>query len=232
MERAVPTVVRQQGNEPNTEETSHEGKRPDQEGIPQEGIAPDVTDVASSPEEIDRAINVDNKRDTIEASEVGRQPWVGVISPPDRSGASWGFEMIRHVDIQDAYVIDPLDGPETVCAMLDFQQRCTLLRPRVLTVDPGKVGSLLLAERTRIVGEFDALLSGLPVVDVNTPSFVRLSFDSGVFAAWYGAQMFGTKTDPKTRACVVETKSTESTEVILPKGKVTCNSLVLRRSLA
>ncbi len=180
----------------------------------------------------------EGKGPAAESPKAAKEPWVGIISPPDQSGASWTFELIRHADLKDAYDTKPLDhtdwkdahdtkplaSPATVRALLDYQRRCTLFRPLVLDIDPGKVGTEFLAQRTRIAGEFQALLSGLAVEDAEAPSFNKIRFDSEVFAVWYGGRAFSTDFNPATRSTSVDIKEPTATEFSLTRGIVTCTA--------
>jgi hypothetical protein len=152
-----------------------------------------------------------------------KEPWIGTITPPERSGSLWSFELIRHVDPSDTH-FTPFDDATTAIGLLNHQQRCTLVRPRVLVIDPGSVGIRLPTERTRITGEFDALLTDLPVKDAEERNLVSLSFDSETFGAWYAPRAFSTSFDPKSRTHAVDISETARKVFRLPIGEVICTT--------
>ena len=81
----------------------------------------------------------------------------------------------------------------------------------------------LKAQRTRITGEFQALLSDLAVSDPEARIFDGLWFDSETFGAWYAPRAFKTDFDPATWTSAVEIVPTKKTEMELSEvGRVTC----------
>ena len=154
-----------------------------------------------------------------------KDPWIGTLSRPENQKSMWSFELIRHVDAAGVYQTDPFNERGTVIGLLDHQQKCTLIRPFVLRVDPGSVGVRLPVTRTRIEGECHALLTDLAIKDADEKIVAGMSLDSEAFSAWFGQYKFTTNFDPKTRTPSVEIKDTERNEFDLSDvGHVTCMS--------
>jgi hypothetical protein len=79
--------------------------------------------------------------------------------------------------------------------------------------------------RIRITGEFQALLSDLPIADANENAFAGTSFQSDAFSAWYAPPMYSTDFDFKTRTHAVEISKTKNDEFdLLTIGRVKCTS--------
>lgn len=154
-----------------------------------------------------------------------KEAWVGAVEPPTTPGASWTFELIRHVEIADAYDVSTVDGRAAVLGLLNHQQKCTLLRPMVLHKDPGSIGVRLPAQRTRITGEFEGLLTDLPVEDVTAPIFAGFSFDSPSFGVWFGASAFKSHLDADARTYSVDIAKTETKKFSLGDiGGLSCTT--------
>ena len=134
-----------------------------------------------------------------------KEPWIGTLSRPESLKSWWSFELIRHVDtLADVYRTDPFDERGTVIGLFDHQQQCTLIRPFVRRIDRGTADVRSRFLRTRIEGECQALLTGLPIEDADKKNVAGISFDSEVFSAWFGQYKFATTVDPKTRTHSVE----------------------------
>lgn len=154
-----------------------------------------------------------------------KEAWVGTVSVPEGPKSGWNFELIRHVEFEDLYRTKPFDEKDTVIGLLDYQQKCTLIRPLIQYIDPGTLGMRFDPPRTRITGEFQALLTDIPVENSDDKIFTSFSFDSNLFAAWYSPPSYRTDFDFNTKTHLVEVKSTETrTFDIKPFGKVTCTS--------
>lgn len=90
-----------------------------------------------------------------------KEPWIGKISSDESPKSSWTFELIRHADLENMYQTSPFDKKGTVIGLLDHQRNCTLIRPLVHHIDPGSLGVRIGFQRTRIEGQFGALLTDL-----------------------------------------------------------------------
>lgn len=101
----------------------------------------------------------------------GGEPWTGRIWAEGEQSRRWSFEAIRHAEIKDIYASGVFEGAKPVSVLLDHQRPATLIRPLVLRVDPGKVGTTHPFPRTRLEGSFQALLTGLAIKDEETPQF-------------------------------------------------------------
>jgi hypothetical protein len=145
--------------------------------------------------------------------EEGKEAWTGQLTSPGGPKSLWRFELIRHADQTDLYRTNPFGDGRPVIGLLDLQERCTLIGPVVATIDPGSVGVHAVGLRTRILGEFQALLTRLPVStdfdksssthDVSIEKTQRADFDIdgiGRFGVTHGAQLSG-----KDRSKLVET---------------------------
>jgi hypothetical protein len=118
--------------------------------------------------------------------EEGKEAWTGTISRGQASQSRWRFELIRHVNEPgDLYVTTPFDNQRPVIGLLDYQLRCTVLRPLITNTDPGSLGVLLNFLRTRVEGSCDALLRGLAISDPSEALFLGLRFTSEAFTTWY-----------------------------------------------
>ena len=54
--------------------------------------------------------------------EENKEAWVGTISSHDGPNSWWGFELIRHTDVNDMYRTAPFDNQSTVIGLLDHQR--------------------------------------------------------------------------------------------------------------
>jgi hypothetical protein len=162
--------------------------------------------------------------------EAEKQPWVGTISKEDASGSRWTFEAIRHVTPESMMETVPFDD-KLVHALLDYQQRCTILRPLVTLTDPGKLGVRLEYLRTRVKGQFDALLYDLEVTSEEEPCIAGFSFDSSSFAAWFATRGFEAERDDRHRTRAVQFLEPEREEFeVAGWGEVTCTAAALLSS--
>ncbi|WP_339030232.1 hypothetical protein WI604_03170 [Bradyrhizobium symbiodeficiens] len=153
-----------------------------------------------------------------------KEAWVGTLTPHDGPNSWWGFELIRHTDVKSLYRTSPFDKRSSVIGLLDHQRRCTLIRPLVHHIDPGSLGVRISFPRTRITGQFQALLSDLAVSDVEEEKFGGLVFQSEAFGAWYSPPKYRTEYDFQTATPAVEISETTRDDLILEIGRVTCTS--------
>ncbi|WP_372784583.1 hypothetical protein [Phenylobacterium sp.] len=144
-----------------------------------------------------------------------KEPWVGTVTPPAQPGASWTFELIRQVEESVSYDASTLDNRPAVIGLVNYQQKCTLLRPRVLHIDPGSLGVRLPLQRTRITGEFDGLLTDLAVEDVTAETFDGFELDSSSFGVWYAPPAFTSRLDGATRTYKIEIPDTKTIKLPL-----------------
>lgn len=154
-----------------------------------------------------------------------REAWVGTISSQAGPKTKWSFELIRHVEPKDLYRTTPFEVGNTVIGLLDHQRACTLLEPLVYRIDPGTLGVRYQNLRTRIKGQFSALLTDLRVEDSDQEIFRGIEFASDGFTAWYAPPSIRTGFDTRTLTPIVEVKETERQELAVPGfGNVVCMS--------
>lgn len=120
-----------------------------------------------------------------------RQAWTGEIRYPTSSAETFKFEAIRPNGITDLYCTTPfemnagdLNVVNCIEGLLDFQRPCTLVRPLIVSVNPGSLGTSVHGLRTVVKGSFSALVTGESVSDADRPIFKELSFSSASLAAW------------------------------------------------
>lgn len=155
--------------------------------------------------------------------EDGKDPWTGTLSRSEGSSASWKFELIRHVEQKSLYDTTPFNDQRPVIGLLDYQVRCTLIRPIVTVVDPGSVGVLINFLRIRIEGICDALLTGLPISSPTEACFLSLSFKSEAFTIWYAPPVHRRKPTSIPRTPEIEIKPDKTDAFLLPGlGRVEC----------
>jgi hypothetical protein len=147
----------------------------------------------------------------------GGEPWTGRIWSEGKRSRRWNFEIIRHAELKDIYACGVFDSAKPVSVLLDHQRPATLIRPLVLQVDPGKVGTTHPFPRTRLEGSFQALLSGLAIEDEQVPQFAGLGFESEAFAAWYGGRPFSATTGDGFRTKSIEVADPEK-EIVNIEG--------------
>lgn len=153
-----------------------------------------------------------------------KDAWVGTLTPHEGPDSWWGFELIRHADMKSLYRTSPFDKRSSVIGLLDHQRRCTLIRPLVHHIDPGSLGVLIQFQRTRITGQFQALLTDLAVSDVEEETFAGLVFQSEALGAWYSPPKYRTEYDFQTGTPAVEISETTKDQFNLATGRVTCTS--------
>lgn len=133
------------------------------------------------------------------------RPWTGRIWDEGDSKSRWRFELIRHADLSDIYSTSPFAGAAPVSGLLDHQRPCTIIRPLVTRIDPGKSGQKFPFLRTRIEGSCQAFLTGLAIEDETAEDFAGIGFESPAFAAWYGGRSFSTVSGATHRTERIET---------------------------
>ena len=170
---------------------------------PSEGHAAAPADAATGPSEYD---------------------WTGWLKPPETSGGYWSFELVRHNEPSDLYWTGALERNPTVLALFDYVERCTLFRPLVTAIDPGKIGVDLPVARTRVLGETEAVLTGMWVPDPDIPLFTRLRFESDAFTIWYARRFFRTEFEPVRRAYNVQILDPKADGYELSIGALTCTT--------
>ena len=161
----------------------------------------------------------------VEDTDSAKEAWVGTITPHEGPNTWWEFELIRRAEMKDIYRKNPFEGGQsTVVGLLDYQRQCTLIRPLVHYIDPGSLGVRIGALRTRITGQFAALLSDLAVLDAEKETFSGIAFRSDVLSAWYAPSMYKTDYDNETQTHAVSISETKKDEINLAIGRVTCTS--------
>jgi len=154
-----------------------------------------------------------------------RKAWSGTIALDVSPKSRWKFELVRHAEPRDMYSAEPFGSASVVPALLDYQQRCTIIRPIVLKTDPGTVGVGFEAMRTLISGSFQALLRGLFVESEDVPVFKGLVFDSRAYALWYGRRPFKREFNSDTRSYDFEVHKPEQETLHIPGlGEVSSTS--------
>jgi hypothetical protein len=154
--------------------------------------------------------------------EDSKEPWVGQIIRGTEAKSPWRFELIRTVNHSDLYRQEPFQGANNVLGLLDHQKPCTLLRPIVDKVDPGRLDVKNTSQRTIVSGEFQALLSDIPAEHGDERKFLGIAFESEALDAWCGAPTFERDFDMETRTPTLDIKPTETdTFVISGFGDVT-----------
>ncbi len=152
-------------------------------------------------------------------------PWVGKISSDESPKSSWTFELIRHTDIENMYQTSPFDKKGTVVGLLDHQRNCTLIRPLVHHIDPGSLGVRIGFQRTRIEGQFGALLTDLSVSDSDECIFDGITFESDAFGAWYESPAYKTDYDFESGTPSVQIEKTQRENFnVSSLGRVTCTT--------
>ncbi|MGH1591336.1 hypothetical protein ACRBEV_26955 [Methylobacterium phyllosphaerae] len=140
-----------------------------------------------------------------------KEPWIGQVKRGITANSSWRFEFVRIVDPEDLYRQAPFEGANNVIGLLDHQKPCTLIRPIVERVDPGKLDIKNKSQRTIITGIFQALLSDIPAEDGDEQKFLGLRFGSDSLDAWYGAPTFERDFDSTTKTPAIDIKPREIT---------------------
>lgn len=143
--------------------------------------------------------------------------WTGSIEPPSGPGEFWSIEAVRHVGLEDLHNAAPFEN-RLVNALLNHQEPCTLVDPRIQTIDPGSLGVRLTALRTRVKGEATALLRNLVVEDREAAMFLGYSVDSPTFSLWYGAPAFRSDLDYEARTYAVTIEDTKRESYPLADG--------------
>ncbi|MGT2486048.1 ApeA N-terminal domain 1-containing protein [Methylobacterium oryzae CBMB20] len=158
--------------------------------------------------------------------EEGKEAWTGTITRGENSKARWEFELIRHINgFEDLYSTTPFKAQQPVVALLDYQTRCTIVRPLITSIDPGSLGVLINFLRTRIEGSCDALLRGLAISDPSEAIFLGLRFTSEAFTSWYAPPAHKHTYDHETRTPEVEIKSDKTDKFTIPGfGLVECTT--------
>jgi hypothetical protein len=143
------------------------------------------------------------------------RPWTGRIWNDGEQSSRWRFEMIRFGVEGDLRTLPPFKDAAPVIGLFDHQRRCTLVRPLITRVDPGKAGMDYHFARTRIEGSCEALLTGLAINDELEETFAGLGFESEAFSAWYSGRSFSSQRDQESRLERIETKGTERETVAI-----------------
>jgi hypothetical protein len=146
-------------------------------------------------------------------TEDEERPWTGRIWNEGDQSSRWRFEMIRFGTDHDFRTVPPFKDAAPVIGLLDHQRRCTLVRPLITRVDPGKAGLDYPFPRTRIEGSCEALLTGLAVHDELEETFAGMGFESEAFSAWYSGRSFSSQHDEEFRTKRIETRDTEQETV-------------------
>lgn len=158
-------------------------------------------------------------RSPIPGQQVG-DPLGGQITRDLAVKSSWRFELIRPVDHADLYRQEPFRDANNVIGLLNHEKPCTLIRPIVEHIDPGKLDVKNKSQRTIIICEFQALLSDIPVEDGDEQKFLGLAFESEAPDVWHGTRAFDRDFDFETRT--PDIKPTESnTFTVEGLGQVT-----------
>ncbi len=151
-----------------------------------------------------------------------KEPWVGQITRDVAAKSSWLFELVRPVDHADLYRQEPFQDANNVIGLLDHQKPCTLIRPIIERIDPGRLDVKNKSQRTIITGEFQALLSDIPAEDGDEQKFLGFAFESEALDAWYGKPTFDHNFNRKTRTPTVDIKpSVTNTFTVRSFGQVT-----------
>lgn len=139
--------------------------------------------------------------------------WTGRIWSEGDQMIRWQFEVIRLTRPRTLYDQGVFQNALPVTVLIDHQRPATLIRPIAFQVDPGKAGSKHPYLRTRLIGSFQALLTGRAVADENEPMFVGMGVESETFAAWYGGRSFEEAVDENYRPTSIELREAEETLV-------------------
>ncbi|MBB3952368.1 hypothetical protein GGQ76_003682 [Aureimonas jatrophae] len=94
--------------------------------------------------------------------------------------------------------------------LLDHEKPCTLIRPIVEHIDPGRLDVKNKSQRTIIKGEFQALLSDIPAEDGDEPKFMGVAFESVALDAWFGSPTFARDFNRETRTPTLDIKPSET----------------------
>lgn len=115
------------------------------------------------------------------------EPWIGKISLEDDQKSRWQFELIRSLDgMSESYApITYFNESQSLTGLLDLQRDCTLIRPMVTNLNPGSFGVYQVGHRTKLNGQFQALLENAAVKDLDAPRVLGVSIASDSFASWY-----------------------------------------------
>lgn len=153
-----------------------------------------------------------------------KEAWAGKISRVGALKNEWKFEIIRHAEGSENLLnTSPFENYRPIIGLLDYQTRCTLLRPIITKIDPGRVGAFFDITRTRVEGVFAALLKGLAVDDPSELLFLGLSFTSDAFTAWYSPPTYRHQFDRDTGTSGLDVQpSRRDTFLISGLGKIEC----------
>lgn len=143
-------------------------------------------------------------------SDDTKEPWVGQITRDETSKASWHFELVRTADHADLYRQEPFKEAYNVIGLLDHQKPCTLIRPIIEHVDPGRLDIKNKSQRTILKGVFQALLSDIPAEDGNEQKFLGVAFESMALDAWFGSPTFTRDFDRETRTPTLDIKPSQT----------------------
>ena len=119
--------------------------------------------------------------------QLDSEPWIGKISLGEDQKSRWQFELIRGLDgLSEAYApMSYFNESKSLIGFLDLQRECTLIWPMVTNLDPGSVGVYQIGHRTKLNGQFHALLENAAIEDLDAPSVLGVSIASDSFASWY-----------------------------------------------
>ena len=139
-----------------------------------------------------------------------KEAWVGQITRDSAVKSSWQFELVRPVNYADLYRQEPFHDADNVIGLLDHQKPCTLIRPIITRVDPGKIDVKNKSQRTIVAGEFQALLSDINAEDGDEQKFLGIAFESEALDAWYGTPTFGRDFDYVAKTPTLDIKPTKT----------------------
>lgn len=167
----------------------------------------------------------------IRDSDCAKEPWVGQITRAVVAKSPMRFELVRPVDFADLYRKEPFLAANNVIGLLDYQKPCTLIRPIVERIDPGRLDVKNKSQRTIITGVFQALLSDIPVEDGDEQKFLGFAFESESLDAWHGTLAFDHNFDFETRTTRLDIKPNETTTfTVVGLGRVTVTRTALLTS--
>lgn len=148
-------------------------------------------------------------------TEDADRPWTGRIWDEGELISRCRFELIRNAEPDTLYDTAPFREAMPVIGLMDHQRPCTLVRPLITRVDPGKAGLLYPFLRLRIEGSCHAILTGIAVEDDSAAIFQGIGFESDAFAAWYGGTSISTQLGEDSRAKMIEASEAHSENIIV-----------------